>query len=155
MSRLFITNKDVNFFNVIGKELIQDVVGQQITYYAVSSELTKTDDLYGEALKKTVYHPVEINALVLYNNPSQNIDQFSMDTVYTIEVYFLIDELTERGIEPKVGDFVQFGSQFYEVQQLTKPDLVYGQVENKVQARAICGVARAGQFKLPPMEPNI
>ena len=152
--RLFVNDQEVAFFNVIGKELIQDIVGQKITYYAVSDKLTKADDLYGESLKKTTFKPIEINALIYYNDPEQTVTQFSYDTVQSIEIYFLINELLERGITPREGDFVQFGKTFYEVEELTRPQMVYGQIEHKVQVRAICRVARAGQFKLPPMVPN-
>jgi hypothetical protein len=153
--RLFINTKEVNFFNVIAKELIQDIVGQKVIYYAISDKLTNSDDLYGEATKKTVCRPIEVNALVRYNDPDQSVDNFTIDTVYTIEVYFLLDELSERGVAPHVGDFVQYGDSFFEVEQLTKPDLIYGQIDNKVQVRAICRVAREGQFKLPPIEGNV
>lgn len=153
--RLFINDQEINFFNVIAKELIQDIVGQKLVYYAISDQYTKSDDLYGEAIKKTVCTPVEINALVSYEDPAQTVTNFSVDTVYNIECYFLLDELKERGVIPRVGDFVQYGKTFFEIQQLTAPDLVYGEIDHKEQIRAICQVAREGQFKLPPVVPNI
>jgi len=150
--RLFVRDKEVNFFNVLGKELIQDIVGQKIIYYAVSDKLTQSDPLYGEATKKTVFTPIEINALIRYNEPDQKVSQFSFDTVYSIEIYFLINELLERGVVPHEGDFVQYGKTFYEVEKLTRPQTTYGRIENQVQVRAICRVAREGQFKLPPIK---
>jgi hypothetical protein len=146
--RLFIGPEEVDFFNAITKEVIQEIVGQQIIYFAVSDELTKADDLYGEALKKTVYSPVEMNALVLYQDPQQKMSKFTMDTIHRIEVYMHQHELEERGITPREGDFVKFGTSFYEIEKLTKPQLVYGQVENKVQIKAECRIARAGQFSI-------
>ena len=153
--RLFVNDQEVRFFNVIAKELIQDIVGQKIVYYAVSDQLTHADELYGEATKKTVCRPLEINALVRYKDPDQTVTSFSIDTVYSIEIYFLLDELLERGVVPHEGDFVQYGKSFYEVEQLTQPDLVYGQIDHKVQARATCRIAREGQFKLPPIQGNV
>ncbi len=146
--RLFIGDQEINFFNAIGKELIQEIVGQTIVYYSVSERMTNGDDLYGEAIRKTVYVPLEINALVLYEAPTQTTSQFTEDTLYSIEIYFHLHELRERQIEPKNGDFVKFGENFYEVEELTKPDIVYGQVEHKVQVKARCRKARAGQFKI-------
>jgi hypothetical protein len=146
--RLFIGDQEINFFNAIGKELIQEIVGQTIVYYSVSNQMTNADDLYGEAMRKTVYVPLEINALVLYEAPTQTTSQFTEDTVYSIEIYFHLHELRERQIEPKNGDFVKFGENFYEVEELTVPDLVFGQIEHKVQVKARCRKARAGQFKI-------
>lgn len=152
MSRLFIQDQEIDFFNLIGKELIQDVVGQRIIYYSVSDKLTHSDTLYGEAVTKTVYTPVEINARILYNAPEQVVNSFSIDTVYSLEVYFLLHELEERGIVPREGDFIQYGNAFYEIQSLTKPQLAYGYIDHKVQMRAICRIAREGQFQLPPVD---
>lgn len=146
--RLFICDQEIDFFNGIDKELIQEIVGQEITYYAVSDELTHSDDLYGEAMRKTVYTPVVISARVLYNDPQQSITGFSVDTTYSIEIYFHIYELTERGITPREGDFVKFGNNAYEIQKLTSPQIVYGQIEHKVQVKAICKIAREGQFNI-------
>lgn len=153
--RLFIGDQEINYFNSIGKELIQEIVGQKIIYYAVSQEYTNDDDLYGEAMTKTTYAPVEINALVAYGEPEQSVTNFSIDTVYSLQVNFLLYELTERHIMPRVGDFVQYGSSFYEVQELTLPTLVYGQIDHKVNARAICRIARDGQFKVKPMKESV
>lgn len=146
--RLFINDREVDFFNHIAKELIQDIVGQTVIYYAVSDELTHSDDLYGEASRKTVYNPVEINALVLYNEPQQTVTTFALDTTYSIEIYFHIHELQERGITAREGDFVKYGDNVYEIEKLLMPQLVYGQIERKVQVRATCRIAREGQFNL-------
>lgn len=150
--RLFIGLPEINFINAIDKELLQDVVGQKIMYYAVSEQLTTSDDLYGEAIKKETYSPVEINALVRYNPPVQTVTQFHVDTSYNIEIFFHLHELNERNIEPKEGDFVKYGHQYYEVEQLTRPQIVFGQIDHKVQVRAVCRIARKGQFRLPSVE---
>lgn len=147
MSRkLFINDPEVAFFNAIGKELIQEIVGQTITYFSVSDELTKSDELYGEAIRKTTFQPVEINARVLFQEPVQSVSQFTVDTQYSIEVYFQIYELNERGIVPKEGDFIKFGPNFYEIEKLVNPQIVYGEIEQRVEWRATCRMAREGQF---------
>lgn len=145
---LFVTPKEIDFFNHINKELIQRIVAQRITYYAVSEEHTKTDDLYDEAIKKTTFDPVEINALVLYKNPVQSSTKFTIDTIYAIECYFHINELKEREIIPREGDFVKFGNIVYEVEKLTRPQITYGQIDNEVMIKAECRVSRKSQFEL-------
>lgn len=148
MGRLFLGSKELNFFNNITKELLQKIVEQKIIYYSVSEEHTKTHRLYDEAINKTVFRPVEINALVLFNEPIQTATQFSIDTVYSIEVYFHVHELEERNIIPKEGDFVKFGDILYEIEKLNKPQIVYGQAENLVMMKAICRVSRKSQFEV-------
>ena len=55
MSRLFIGDREVAFFNGINKELLQKIICQKIIYYSVSYEHTKTHRLYDEAVRKTVF----------------------------------------------------------------------------------------------------
>lgn len=146
--RLFVGQSEINFFDGITKELLQQVVGQKIIYYAISEEHTNTHRLYDEAIKKTSYQPVEVNALILFNDPMQTAGQFSIDTVYSIEAYFHIHELREREIIPREGDFVKFGDILYEIEKLTKPQITYGQIENQVMHKAVCRVSRKSQFEV-------
>jgi hypothetical protein len=145
---LFIGDKEVDFFNSVTKEIIQRIVGQKIIYYSISEEHTNTHKLYDEAIKKTSFVPVEVNALILYNEPVQTANQFSIDTLYSIEIYFHVHELNERNIVPREGDFVKFGDILYEIEKLVKPQIVYGQVDKLVMVKASCRVARQGQFEV-------
>jgi hypothetical protein len=148
MSRLFIGNKELEFFTSITKELMQKIVAQKIIYYAVSERYTKSHSLYDEAIKKTVYNPIEVNALVLYKNPEQTNNQFSIDTVYQTEVYFYVKELQERNLIPREGDFLKFGNIIYEIQKLTRPQITFGQIENEVMVKAECGISRRSNFDI-------
>lgn len=148
MSRLFLSNAEINFINSISKELIQRIVGQEVIYYSVSEEHTKTNDLYDEAIKKTVFTPVRINALIMYENPVQTNNNFTIDTQYRIECYFHKWELAERHVDIKEGDFIQFGTIVYEIETVTEPQIVFGQIENKVMSKVSCRVARQQQFSL-------
>jgi hypothetical protein len=148
MSRLFVDDKEIDFFNCVTKELMQKIVGQKIIYYSVSEEHTNSHRLYDEAIKKTVYTPVEINALILYNEPLQSATQFSIDTIYSLEVYFYTKELQERNITPREGDFVKFGEIVYEIEKLTRAQITYGQIENEVMLKSNCRVSRKSQFEV-------
>lgn len=146
MSRLFLSSKEIHFFNSINKELIQKIVQQKIIYYSVSEEHTKVNDLYQESIRKTVFTPVEINARVLFKEPEQTTGQFSIDTKYSIEVYFHMNELEERKIIPREGDFLKFGAVVYEIQKLTRPQITYGLIEQEVMTKAECIVSRKSNF---------
>jgi len=149
---LFVGAKELQFFNGINKEVIQKIVGQKVIYYSVSVEHTKVDELYNEAIQKTVFSPVEINALVEFGEPVQSTSNWSIDTVYTISIYFHDKELVERNVEPREGDFVKWGDIFYEIKTLTRPQLVFGQVENKVMLKAECRVSRESNFVIKDQE---
>lgn len=148
MSRLFLSTKEIHFFNSLNKELIQKIVQQKIIYYSVSEEHTQVNDLYKESINKTVYVPVEINARVLYKEPEQSVGQFSIDTKYSIEVYFHMDELEQRKLIPREGDFLKFGTIVYEIQRLTRPQITYGLIEQEVMTKAECIVSRKSNFEV-------
>ena len=143
---LFVGSRELNFFHGVNKELLQKIIRQKIIYYSVSEEHTNSHRLYDEAIRKTVFTPMEVNALVLYKDPEQTVDKFSIDTTYSIEVYFYQEELKERELIPREGDFLRFGDVSYEIEKLNRPQIVYGQIGNEVMVKATCRVARASQF---------
>lgn len=137
------------FVNAITKELIQNVVGQEITYFQVMAEKTKTNDLYNEAIDKVYAVPVRVNCLVYYENSTETVSNFPADSKFNVDVHFHNAELAERKLEPKMGDFVQFGEVVYEVYTVTRPQIAFGQIDQKVMTKCTCGPARRGQFGLP------
>ena len=68
------------------------------------------------------------------------------DSVYTIDVYFHTEELSDRNVSPKEGEFIEYGGVYYEVTSVTQPQLVFGQVNNKIMVKCTCVRAREGQF---------
>jgi hypothetical protein len=149
MSRLFTGKKELAFVAQIGKELIQRVVGQEVVYYQILAEKTKTNDLYNEAINKTYAVPVKTNCLVYYENTSDAVTNFPPDSRFNVDVYFHNIELKERNLEPRMGDFVQFGEVVYEIYQVIRTQIAFGQIDQKVMTHCKCGPARQGQFSLP------
>jgi hypothetical protein len=155
VSRLFVSDKELHFINSLNKELIQNVVNQKIIYYSVSEEHTKSNDLYNESIHKTVFSPVEINARLLLKAPEQTTTGFSMDTSYEIEAYFHMDELFQRNITPREGDYMKWGKVVYEIKKLTKPQIIAGQIEQEMMIKAECVVSRKSNFDVVDDTPAI
>src|SRR6185369_9462998 len=125
----FVTVRELAFISRVTKELPQHVNMFVVHYYAVSVPETKVHRLYNEAVQKTWAAPVHCNAQVLYDNPQTQTTGMPPDSVYTVEVYFHKDELTDRNVSPKEGDFMEFGQIFFEITSVTMPQLVYGMVQ--------------------------
>lgn len=152
MARKFIGRKEIAFVNAINKELIQRVVGQEVHYYAIVAEKTKRNDLYNEAVSKVWANPVKVNCLLMYENTQEQIGMLPPDAKFAVDVYFHTDELNDRNVLPKMGDFLQFGDVMYEIYQVTRPQIVWGLIEQKIMTKCNCGPARKGQFA-PPKQP--
>jgi len=147
MARKFITERELDFIGRINHELIKKVVGQEISYYEIDLERSKVNRLYEESIEKVWKSPVMVNARVLWDNPSSNTTNFGVDSKYTAEVYFHTLELNERNVRPKEGDFVEFGQVFFEITSVTQPQIVFGQVNNRIMTKCICVPSREGQFQ--------
>lgn len=146
MARKFITEREIAFIHRVNHELIQKVVGQEISYYAISLEKSRVDDLYREAVEKVWDPPVLINARVMWDNTQSSSTTFGVDSKYNLEVYFHKLELDERNVKPKEGDFIEFGGVFFEITSVTQPQIVFGQVNNKIMTKCVCVPSREGQF---------
>jgi hypothetical protein len=154
MSRKFIGGKELNFVNSINRELIQNVIGQEVIYYQVLAEKTHANDLYNEAIDKVYAVPVKCNCLVYYENTTETVSNFPADSKFKVDVFFHTAELLDRNLSPKMGDFVQFGEVVYEIYTITKPQMAFGQIEQKVMTKCSAGPARRGQFNIPIRPPQ-
>lgn len=147
MSRLFITDREINFIDSIDRELVQHVVGQQVFYYAILLPESQPHKLYQEAIKKVWAAPVAVDARVKWDSQGTASTRMGIDTKYEAEVYFHVKELKERNLVPKEGDFIEFGQVFFEIKTVNMPDIVFGQVNNKTQLKCTCIPSREGQFQ--------
>lgn len=146
MSRKFIGSKELAFVAQINKELIQNVIGQEIVYYQILAEKTKTNDLYNEAINKVYSVPLRVNCLVYYENSNEVVTNFPPDSKFKLDVHFHKAECNERNLSPKMGDFVQFGTLIYEIYSVSEPQMAFGQIESMIMIKCNCGPARQGQF---------
>lgn len=147
MSRKFITEREIAFINAINKELIQKVSGQEVHYYAISTKYSRVHSLYNEAIEKLWEPPVKINARVFWDNTKSITNAQGVDSAYNAEVYFHTLELQERNVIPREGDFIEYGEVFFEITSVTQPQIVFGQINNKIMTKCICIPSREGQFQ--------
>ena len=148
MSRLFITPREISFFADITKQLIKDIVSQNIYYYAINEETTKRNDLYNESSQKVFDPPVEIEVLVEWNGESEvTSGKFGIDHIFDLKVFFHKRDLDHKNIVLREGDFLQYNERFFEVQKLTIPKDIAGQNEHIIGIHADCRIAREGQFR--------
>ena len=131
MARLFISKREIDFINDIGKEVIKDVVGQKIYLFQISEAKSKVHDVYEESQDKVFETPIELDCLVKYNAQEITTNRYGSEEYYTVEAYIQSRDLLDKGIEILEGDFFSYGSIFFEIITAPVSQTILGQIEHK------------------------
>ena len=144
---LFLGEKERDLVKQVNDELIERVIGQQVLYYPISLDHTDFHPLYGEAIEKTFLPPVRIYALVEWEGQETSNTSAGIDKRSSITVHFHKRRLTEdQDLFVREGDFVLYGSFYYEIVTLNETKEIFGQVDHKMEISAKCIRARKGLF---------
>jgi hypothetical protein len=145
---MFLGEKEKNLVKQVNDEIIERVVGQQILYFPIDIEHTDFHPLYGEAIEKSFLPPVRVFARVEYQGVETNvIDNIGLDKKTGLKVMFHKRRLTEdQDMLVREGDFVRYGSIFYEIVKLNEPKHLFGQADTQFEIVADCIRARDGVF---------
>jgi hypothetical protein len=138
---LFGEARDISLFRHINRELINNIIEQQVGYYKIILDRT-TSNMYGEASgTKFYYNPVLINCLIERTPPTWESGDFGPDVQQDLTVRFLRDDLAgidlsvefsdgtkgfQYGVVPEVGDIVTWDNDFYEVDGVIENQYVVG-----------------------------
>ena len=131
---LFGSNRDFNLLVNINRELLKDIVEQEILLYKLSIADTSTN-LYGEALEKTFLEPVVLNCLITRGDQVIEIDEFGPDLGREASFALLRRDLEDINLVPEVGDIVMWHEDYYEVDTVKENQLFYGRNNNYNIAR--------------------
>lgn len=129
MARLYIGQREMDFFNDIAKEIIKDVNLQEIFYYPISSVKSNIHKVYEEATRKVFENPIKIEVMVEWMPSEKTTTKFGHDGISKIKVFAQSRDLIQREIEPKEGDYFTYGSETFEVTMTRTENNIYGQVE--------------------------
>lgn len=154
MSRLFVTQRELNFISDITKELVSDIVGQRVYYFPISEIKTRVHDVYNESPDKVYDNPIEIKALVESPENDTKMNLFGPERLYKIEVFLHDRDMLDRGINVELGDFIQYGDLMYEIEKVTPIRNIFGQVEHNDGVKLTCNQSRVGQFTSKAIGPT-
>jgi len=122
---LFGSNRDFQLLVGINRELLKDVIEQDILYYKLSLEDTIAN-LYGEATEKTYWEPVKLNCLITRGDQIISVDDFGPDLGREASFAFLRQDLVDVSTVPEVGDIVMWHENYYEVDTVRENQLFLG-----------------------------
>jgi hypothetical protein len=122
---LFGSNRDFNLLVGINRELIKDVVEQEVLYYKLDLYGTESN-IYGEALQKTYLEPVKLNCLVTRGDQVITTDEFGPDLNREMSFAFLREDAKDSNVYPEVGDIIMWHEDYFQVDTVRENQLFMG-----------------------------
>jgi len=142
MPRLFVGQREIDFFADITKEIIKDVAGQKIYYYTVREDLSDVHSVYEEAMHKVFNPPIELECLVEWQPSEVKTTQFGHEQIKTISAFLHGRDLIDRNLNIQQGDYFSYGEFFFEITSLVYDKIAYGQVERVVSLKLMAKQTR-------------
>jgi hypothetical protein len=144
---LFVGKKERDLVRQVNTELIENVVGQVIAYYSIDIDSSDFHPIYGESKEKNFLPPVRVYARVETQSSDIFQTKSGFDRRQKISVYFHRKRLTEdQNLFVRVGDFVYYDGDYYEIVQTNGSKRLFGQEGQKYEILAECIKAREGMF---------
>ena len=129
--------RDVSMFRRVNRELMGNIISQEVIFYKYNVTTTKTN-MYGESSEgRNFADPVILFALVERGTPESPTSDMGVDFTYPITVRFLKDDLISKfdsanqgqafgpfqaqhiqygaSIQPAVGDVIQYENGYWEI----------------------------------------
>ena len=122
---LFGSSRDFNLMTKLSRELIKDVVEQEILYHKISLEDTDVN-LYGEAMQKSYFNAIKLNCLITRGDQIIDIQEFGPDLGREASFAFIRQDLVDSNVVAEVGDILQWHNDFYEVDTVRENQLFLG-----------------------------
>ena len=143
----FVPQKEIDLFDSMNEELIDEVIGQTVDIYKISVDDTESN-LYGESSTKYYNDGFRVNCLINYIEPTVEQDEFGADLNTSIEMYFHRTTLKEAGFYPEIGDIVDWNGIYFEMNAVTEPQLIAGNPDFKHEIRATAHKSRLSSLQI-------
>jgi hypothetical protein len=125
----FVSERDVNFFKSIARELVDVVVQVEVALYKLNIYESKIN-IYGESTNKTWYQGVSLFAMVDKDPENVVYEGFGPDNSQLITFKFDKELCEERGVYPEIGDVILFDQSYYEIDNTNEVQFIGGQPYN-------------------------
>ncbi len=134
----FLPQKEVNLFDHLNEELIDEIIGQSIDIYKVKLDDT-TSNIYGESDDGIKYFEkgFRVNCLIFFNEPENDMGDFGTDMNSTIEMYFHRTSLSGSDFFPEPGDIADWNDFYWEINSVAEPQLLQGHPGFRHDVKAI------------------
>jgi hypothetical protein len=139
---LFGSSRDIATFKLFTKEIIEDIVSQEIGYYKIMLSDTQPN-IYGEALSKYFIGPVLIPCLINRGDFNVEVQPYGPDSIRSVDFRFFKDHLVEANIVPEIGDVVMYNELYYEVDNVNENEFILGKDIDYVYSEGAAGFGQS------------
>ena len=123
---LFGSSRDISVFRHINRELLGDIITQQIAFYKFKLNETIVN-IYGEASGEKYYDgPTLFNCLITRIDQQYADAPYGVDFNWQIQAAFLKDDLVDAQYVPEVGDILLYQENYYEINSIIMNQLFVG-----------------------------
>ena len=143
----FLSERDVNYFRAINREIIEDVIETMIILYKLDTVDSPTN-IYGEAPSKAYLTGVQTFALIRREDKNPTSDGHILDFNQTAVFSFSRDKLEEISIYPEVGDIIEYDSSFWEINNAAENQLLADQPFFNWAVICTCHMTRRSALQL-------
>jgi hypothetical protein len=122
---LFGRERDIDVFNTFNRELLEDIISQQIGYYKIKLDETKIN-IYGEGVNKFYIGPVLLNCLIERGDFNTSRADYTIEVSRTSTFRFFKNHLKDANVVPELGDIIMWNESYYEVDNANENQLIVG-----------------------------
>ena len=142
----FVPQKEIQLFDVMNEELIDEIVGQTVDIYKISVDDTE-ENMYGESTTKYYDKGFRVNCLISFESEVIQ-DEFGADLDANMEMYFHRNTLKDANFYPEIGDIVDWNSFYWEIDGVKSPQLIAGHTGYKHSLVATAHRARMSSLQI-------
>ena len=132
---LFGSKKDFGLLTKMNRELLQDIIEQEIAFYKLSINETHAN-IYGESSEKSFYDPIIMQCLITRGDQIFTTDDFGPDVARELNFAFLRDDFVDLGLVPEVGDIIMLAEDYYEIDSIVENEYFFGKDPDYNYARS-------------------
>lgn len=122
---IFGSTGDSSVLLKMGRELLRDVVEQEILFYKVNEALIN-DNIYGESLDKAYYTPIRFTCRIKRGEPTWTSKEYGSDVDRTTSFAFFKDDIVEANCMLEVGDIIEWDKNYYEIDSTVENQYLLG-----------------------------
>jgi hypothetical protein len=107
--------RDISMFRHVNRELMQNIISQQVVFYKCN--LTETTiNIYGEAAGGRIFdEPVLLYSLIERGDQTAPIENDLVGFKWPVTFRFLRDDLVDAQVVPEIGDIVMWQDGYWEI----------------------------------------